>query len=150
MPCKRDKQHANIVRTNAEQKNGHEKEFKNNVWLYGGIPRVYEIESRIFAILKVHEDRIAGKGFTSMLHYNLVHKLIPMPQAMKIPDARAAVDKEWKKLETIPSMAIWEKSRAKKKLFWKHKEINIRVHFASLMDICHLKNAELETQIVEV
>ena len=26
-----------------------------------------------------------------------------MPQAMKIPDAMAAVDKEWKKLETIPA-----------------------------------------------
>ena len=26
-----------------------------------------------------------------------------MLQAMKIPDAKAAVDKEWKKLETIPA-----------------------------------------------
>ena len=26
-----------------------------------------------------------------------------MPQAMKIPDAKAAVDKEWKKLEAIPA-----------------------------------------------
>ena len=40
-----------------------------------------------------HEDRIAGKGFTSMTHYNLVHKFISMPQAMKVPDAKAAVDK---------------------------------------------------------
>ena len=39
-------------------------------------------------------DHIAGKGFTSMSHYNLVHKFIPMPQVMKIPDAKAAVDKE--------------------------------------------------------
>ena len=52
---------------------------------------------------KIHEDRIAGKGITSMTHYNLVHKFIPMPQAMKIPDAKAAVDKAWKKLETIPA-----------------------------------------------
>ena len=29
-----------------------------------------------------------------------------MPHAMKIPDAEAAVDKEWKKLETIPSMGF--------------------------------------------
>ena len=28
--------------------------------------------------------------------YNLAHKFIPVPQAMKIPDAKAAVDKEWK------------------------------------------------------
>ena len=31
-----------------------------------------------------HEDHIAGKGDNSLQHYNLVHKFIPMPQAMKI------------------------------------------------------------------
>ena len=35
------------------------------------------------------EDHIAGKGDNSLQHYNLVHKFIPMPQAMKIPAARA-------------------------------------------------------------
>ena len=45
-----------------------------------------------------HEDHIAGKGDTTALqHYNLVHKFIPMPQAMKIPAAKAAVDKEMEK-----------------------------------------------------
>ena len=44
---------------------------------------------------KYHNDRIAGKGDNSLQHYNLVHKFIPMPQAMKIPAAKAAVDKEW-------------------------------------------------------
>ena len=42
-----------------------------------------------------HEDHIAGKGDNSLQHYHLVHKFIPTPQAMKIPAARAAVDKEW-------------------------------------------------------
>ena len=46
-----------------------------------------------------HEDHIAGKGENSLQHYNLVHKYIPMPQAMKIPAAKATVDKEWEKLE---------------------------------------------------
>ena len=46
-----------------------------------------------------HEDHIAGKGDKSLQHFNLVHKFIPMPQATKIPAAKAAVDKEWKKLE---------------------------------------------------
>ena len=45
---------------------------------------------------KDHEDHIAGKGQNSMTHYNLVHKFILVPQAMIIPDAKAAVDKEWK------------------------------------------------------
>ena len=44
-----------------------------------------------------HEDHFAGKGENSLQHYNLVHKFIPMPQAMKIPAANAAVDKEWEK-----------------------------------------------------
>ena len=39
-----------------------------------------------------HEDHIAGKGDSSLQHYNLVHKFIPMPQAIKVPAARAAVD----------------------------------------------------------
>ena len=29
-----------------------------------------------------HEEHIAGKGDNSLRHYNLVHKIIPMPQAM--------------------------------------------------------------------
>ena len=44
---------------------------------------------------KHHEDHVAGKGINSLNHYDLVHKFIPMPQAMTIPDAKAAVDKEW-------------------------------------------------------
>ena len=44
-----------------------------------------------------HEDHIAGKGENSLQRYNLVHKFIPMPQAMKIPAAKEAVDKEWRK-----------------------------------------------------
>ena len=50
---------------------------------------------RIESVTKrIHEEHIAGKEQNSVLHYNLVHKFIPMPQAMKIPDAKAAVDKE--------------------------------------------------------
>ena len=43
---------------------------------------------------KGHEDKVAGRGMNSLSHYNLVHKFIPMPQTMKIPDAKVAVDKE--------------------------------------------------------
>ena len=58
-----------------------------------------------------HEDHIAGEGFNSLSHHNLVHKPVPILQAMKIPDAKAAVDKEWDKFEKLQA---W-KSRAKKK-----------------------------------
>ena len=41
-----------------------------------------------------HEDFFARKGNNSLQHYNLVAKFIPMPQALKILAARAAVDNE--------------------------------------------------------
>ena len=55
------------------------------------------------ATKRIHEDHIAGTGHNSMSHYKMVHKFIPVHQPMRIPDAKAAVDKEWKKLETIPA-----------------------------------------------
>ena len=51
-----------------------------------------------------HDDHIAGKGDNSLQHYNLVHNFSPMPQAMKIPAAKAAVDKECGKLEKISAV----------------------------------------------
>ena len=92
-----------------------------------------------------HEDHIAGKGENSVQHYNLVHKFIPMPHAMKIPAAKAAVDKEWEKLEKISSWNL-TKVRSKKKVIDEARTSGATVHFASLMDICHLKNAELEAK----
>ena len=62
-----------------------------------------------------HGDHIAGKGDNSLQHYNLVHKFIPMPQAMKIPAAKATVDKEWEKLEKIPAWNL-TKVRSKKEV----------------------------------
>ena len=82
------------------------------------------------------------------IHYNitiLVHKFIPMPQAMKIPAAKAAVDKEWEKLEKISAWNL-TKVRSKKDVFDEARTKGRTFHFASLMDICHLKNAESEAK----
>ena len=92
-----------------------------------------------------HEDRIEGKGENSLQHYNLVHKFMRMPQAMKIPAAKAAVDKEWEKLEKISSWNL-TKVRSKKEVIDEARTSGAKAHFASLMDICHLKNAELEAK----
>ena len=56
-----------------------------------------------------HEDHIAGKSDNSLQHYNLVHKFIPMAEAMKIPAAKAAVEKEWEKLEKTPA---WDRKKS--------------------------------------
>ena len=86
-----------------------------------------------------HEDHIAGK------HDILVHKFIRVPQAMKIPAAKAAVDKKWEKLEKIPAWDI-TKVRNKSEVIDEARKGSRKVHIASLMDLCHLKNAELETK----
>ena len=53
---------------------------------------------------------------------------------MKIPAAKAAVEKEQTKV------------RSKSEVIDEARTSGATVHFASLMDICHLKNAELETK----
>ena len=92
-----------------------------------------------------HEDHIAGKEDNSLQHYLLIHKFIPMPQAMKILAAKAAVDKKLQKLEQISSWNM-TKVRSKKEVTDEARTSGATVHFASLMDICHLKNAEFEAK----
>ena len=98
---------------------------------------VWEIQYRII--------NIAGKGDNSLQHCNLVHKFIPMPQAVKFPAAKAAVDKECEKLEKISAWSL-TKVKSKKEVIDEARKVGATVHFASLMDICHLKNAELEAK----
>ena len=81
------------------------------------------------------------------IHCNIT--FIPMPQAMKIPAAKAAVDKEWEKLEKIPAWDL-TKVRSKSEVIEEARTKGRKVHFASLMDICHLKNAELETKAPKI
>ena len=96
-----------------------------------------------------HEDHIAGRGDTSLQHHNVVHKFIPMPQTMKIPAANAAVDQEWEKLEKIPAWDL-TKVRSSSEVIDEARTKGATFHFASLMDICHLKNAELETKAPKI
>ena len=77
-----------------------------------------------------HEDRIAGKGDNPLQHYNLVLKFIPMPPAMKIPAAKAAVDKEWEKLEKISAWNV-TKVKSKKQVIDEARMSGATVHFAS-------------------
>ena len=54
------------------------------------------------------------------------------------------MDKEWEKLEKISAWNL-TKVRSKKEVIDEGKRTGEKVHFASLMDICHLKNAECDT-----
>ena len=141
-----DRQHPGIVKANAEPKIGNEKEFET---VHGCIVESNQSTRQKAESLqsKAQEDRIAEKGFTSMTHNNFVHKFIPMPQAMKLPDAKVAVDKEWKKTRDNSSLELGKSQEQKGGgSSWRRKE-TMKVHFAPLMGICHLKNAELEPKL---
>ena len=131
-----------------------------NFWKFWGNGASNKIQTKLACILEAgessrmrlgnsiphhHEDHIAGKGENSLEHYNLVHKFIPLPQALKIPAAKAAVDKEWEKLEKISAWNL-TKVKSKKPVIDEARTSGATVHFASLMDICHWKNAELEAK----
>ena len=55
------------------------------------------------------------------------------------------MDKEWEKFEKIPAWDI-TRVRNKSEVIDEARKEGRKVHFASLMDICHLKNAELEAK----
>ena len=85
-----------------------------------------------------HEDHIAGKGENSSQHYNFRSQIFLMPQALKIRAAKAAVDKEWEKLEKISAWNL-TKVRSKKEVIDEARTSGAQVHSASFMDMCHLK-----------
>ena len=96
-----------------------------------------------------HEDHIAGKGENSLQHYYLVRKFIPMPQAMKIPAAKAAVDKEWEKLEKFSAWNL-TKVISKKRVIDEARTAGATVHFASLHVICKMLNWRQSTRNTKV
>ena len=79
-----------------------------------------------------------------MCHCNLVHALIPILQAMKkIPDATAAVDNVWEKLEKLPAWQVTKLWR-EKEVIGKVRKEGWTVDFATMMDLWHFKNSEFE------
>ena len=59
---------------------------------------------------KFHEGHIAGKGDNSLQQNTIWYKnSFLLPQAMKIPAAKAAVDKKWEKLEKI---SAWNQTKS--------------------------------------
>ena len=63
-----------------------------------------------------------------------------MPKALTIPDAKAALEKEWKKLET-PKARDLSGVRAKAEVIVESHWTGFPVHFGSLVDLCYLKNS---------
>ena len=97
---------------------------------------------------KYHEDHIARKG---AIHCNIIiwYTILFLCSNHEIPAAKAAVDEEWEKLDKI---SAWNLTKViiKKEVIDEARSKGIKVHFAFLMDICHLKDAELETKAPKI
>ena len=72
MPCRKEI-HTSNRKLAAEVSESH----KVPKTIYGCIVESHESTRQR---VEPHEDHIAGKGFTSMTHYNLVHKFTPVPK----------------------------------------------------------------------
>ena len=91
---------------------------------------------------KYHEDHIAGKGDNSLQHYNLVLKFILLPP-WRYPQQKQQWINNGRNLKNVP---VWGHDKSQKQIRgdrWSKDEGHKKFIFASLMDICHLRNAEL-------
>ena len=90
---------------------------EDKIQLYHWSPWIQKTKSRVSnekSSWRTHREKKGRIRYCITIY--LVHIFIPMPQAMKIPDAKTAVDKEWKKLETIPARIV-KKVKSKKEVF---------------------------------
>ena len=67
---------------------------------------------------KDHKDHIAGKGINSLQHYNLVHKFVLMPEAMKYTRCESGNGKRMGKTRANTGMTADEFKRQKRSYRW--------------------------------
>ena len=81
------------------------------------------------------------------IHYSttIFSQIYSYASSFEVPAAKAAVDKEWEKVEKISAWNL-TKVRSEKEGIDEARTSGATVHFASLTDMCHLKNAELEAE----
>ena len=96
------------------------------------------------AVHKHHEDHITAGGVNSITHYSFVHKFIPDASSIKNTRCKGSSGERKGKTGENSGMAA-DASQKQRGDRWS-KDKGRKVHFSSLMDLCHLKNSELEPQ----
>ena len=105
MPCK-------IPIKNSGEKPSQYWETQDKIRLFCWCWRKHETKARRSSTQTSSRSYHCKKGWISITHYSLVHNFFPMPQAMKIPDPKAAVVKELGKLKKIPA---WQLTKVRNK-----------------------------------
>ena len=98
--------------TKVMQSNDKAKDFKT---MYGCTVEFSSIHKATSGMLSTHKTwRSHCRKWIFLWHITIwCASLSPMAQAMKIPDAKAAVEKKWKKIQTIPAWQL-DKVKCKK------------------------------------
>ena len=118
------------------------------ITIYGCIVESHEsawrrVES---SLRSKHEDRIAGKGFASMTHCSLVHKFMAYASSDENSRCKSRSGQGLEKARDDHSMATGEHQEQEGSYSGSTKRQK-EGKFATLMDMGHLKNAELERKI---
>ena len=94
-----------------------------------------------------HVEKVAPRGYTSEEWFACVHTPISVPKAMQIPDGLKAMKKEWDKLEVKDNPA-WDVTQVRPRadVIRDAKIKKKPVHFGSLMELCHIKNSQMDKQ----
>ena len=90
---------------------------------------------------RAHQDHVANKC-PSENWFGLVRTPVPIPKALKIPEAREALKEEWDKLERTTAWNL-KAVKPKAQVIAEAKKEGRSVHFGSLMELCSIKNSQL-------
>ena len=94
---------------------------------------------------KYHEDHIARKGDNSLQYFQFGTQTCSCVLSHEDTRSKSSSGQGMENLEKIPAWDL-TKVRNESEVICEARTKGIKVHFASLMDICHVKNAELETK----
>ena len=94
---------------------------------------------RLESVPKDHECHIASKGDNSMAHCILAHKY-----ATSDSGCESSSGQGMEEARNDTSLALGQSEDQKRRVLLEARRDERKVHFATLMDISHLQNAELE------
>ena len=88
-----------------------------------------------------HEESQETAGVASHKYFALVHSPVNLTEAMKIPAAIEALDKEWNKLQN--ELKAWDLSSVMEKedVIKRCHKSGKTAHFGTLMTSCHEKHS---------
>ena len=92
-----------------------------------------------------HEDHIAGKGNNLLQQKIFGSQIYSYASSYENSSSKSSSGQGMGKLDKISTWNL-TKVRSKKEVIDEARSSGAKVHFASLMDTCHLKNAELEAK----